>query len=157
MHQHWGQYQKKVRQKFKLAVNTWEAQSKASATTSYTSIHNCKQSNSVHFPNSTLDMFTKRWQLTWYTYCHLSHAIFSTNIQPNSGHQIELQRSNKEIFCHKQSCPGKHIAISLSKKIIPWSTTIKLTLAEDPALLNEPLKPFLVIKPCPGQGIQRAV
>ncbi|BAS82753.1 Os03g0194450 [Oryza sativa Japonica Group] len=28
--------------------------------------------------------------------------------------------------------------------------TAKLTLAEDPAVLNEPLNPFLVNKPCPG-------
>lgn len=40
------------------------------------------------------------------------------------------------------------------KKIYLNKNYGKLTLAEDPALLNEPLKPFLVSNPCPEEGIQ---
>ena len=105
------------------------------------------------YPSS--DMLTNIWPANKvYTYCHLSHVAFATSTRPNSELQRELQKSNPRYFVLYEQLSRKAHHNFFIKEICLNKNYDKRTLAEDPALLNEPLKPFLESKPCPKEGIQ---
>jgi hypothetical protein len=110
---------------------------------------------SVHITHPSSDMLTNIWPANKvYTYCHLSHVAFATSTRPNSELQRELQKSDPRYFVLYEQLSRKAHHNFFIKEICLNKNYVKQTLAEDPALLNEPLKPFLVSKPCPEEGIQ---
>jgi hypothetical protein len=88
-------------------------------------------------------MLTENRELKQCTYCHLCHAAFSTGTQLDNGRQRELQNFDPINLCYEQG-----VWMIFMYRRTEFTLSI-VNLGRGPWVLNKPLNPLLVNKPCP--------